>query len=125
VADAPANRLEGGPAVAELGGVPADGFGEMMIDGAEEPAPAVALGIEARGVGPPHLVGPLRDDGAVVSRIAVRGAQPARCQQDMNAHEPQHALAPEVQPAVGQAGPHFAIALAMEWARGQDRPFFR
>src|SRR5678815_2074653 len=41
-----AQRLERGPAIADLGGVPADELVDAVIDGAEEPAPAVLLGVE-------------------------------------------------------------------------------
>src|SRR5262249_35707106 len=39
-------RLQRGPAIADLGGVPADELVDAVIDRAEEPAPAVLLGIE-------------------------------------------------------------------------------
>jgi len=47
------NRLERGPAIAELGDVPAEQLIGVMVDGPEEPAPAVFLSIEPRGVGAP------------------------------------------------------------------------
>src|SRR5690349_22080394 len=45
VAHALAQRLERRPAIAELGGVPAHELVDAVIDGAEEPAPAVLLGV--------------------------------------------------------------------------------
>ena len=80
------NRLEGGPAIPELGDVPAEQLVGVMVDGPEEPAPAVFLGVEPRGVGAPHLVRACRDDRAGVGRIrhwaaraaAVPGADAAR-----------------------------------------------
>src|SRR5499427_1045270 len=47
-------RLECGPAITDLGGVPAHELVDAVIDRAEEPAPAIVLGVEARGVGAPH-----------------------------------------------------------------------
>src|SRR5947209_11265327 len=120
VADALANGLEGGPAIAQLCGVPADDFVEMMIDGAEEPAPPIALGVEPRRVRAPHHVWPVRDDRAVVSGIAIRRPEAPRREEPVGAHEPQHPLAAEIQPAVSQPGPHLAIALPMEGAGGED-----
>ena len=75
VADALANGLERRPAIAELGRVPADDFVEMVIDRAEEPAPPVLLGIEARRIGAPHHVRPIGGDRAVVRRVAIRRAR--------------------------------------------------
>src|SRR4029453_2735902 len=60
------HRFQGGPAIAELGGVPADDVIAVVIDGAEEPTPAVVLRVEPRGVGAPHLVRPRRGDRAGV-----------------------------------------------------------
>src|SRR4030095_7577564 len=54
LADPLAQGLERGPAIANLRGVPADQLGDAMIDGAEEPTPAVPLGIEPGGIRPPH-----------------------------------------------------------------------
>src|SRR5262249_57793074 len=48
-----ANRLERRPPIAQLRRVPAHLFVQVVIDRAEEPAPAVALRIEARRIGPP------------------------------------------------------------------------
>src|SRR2546426_953418 len=56
VAHALPHRLERGPAIADLRSVPPDEFVDAVIDGAEEPAPAILLGVEARRVGAPHLI---------------------------------------------------------------------
>src|SRR5262247_425186 len=45
-----AQRLERRPAIADLGGVPADELVHAVIDGAEAPAPAVRLGVAPRRV---------------------------------------------------------------------------
>src|SRR5262245_30783981 len=55
-------RLERGPAITELRGVPTHEFVHAVIDGAEEPAPAVFLGIEPCRVGAPHLIWARRGD---------------------------------------------------------------
>src|SRR5947209_18576602 len=39
-----------------LRGVPAHELVDAVIDGAEEPAPAIRFGVEARRVGAPHLI---------------------------------------------------------------------
>src|SRR4029450_6672905 len=44
LAHALAERLERGPAIANLRGVPAHELVHTMVDGAEEPAPAIRLG---------------------------------------------------------------------------------
>src|SRR5215472_19363352 len=49
-AHALAERLERGPAIADLGGVPAHELVDTVIDGAEEPAPPILFGVEARRV---------------------------------------------------------------------------
>jgi hypothetical protein len=72
-----ANGLDGGPAIVELCGVPADHFAEMVIDRAEEPAPAVPLGIEACRQPRAHLPiaeGPWRPGGAGTTGTALTNA---------------------------------------------------
>src|SRR5206468_96470 len=49
-------RLERGPAIADLRGVPAHELVHTVVDGPEEPAPAVCFGVEPRRVGAPHLI---------------------------------------------------------------------
>src|SRR5207245_10799573 len=87
--------LERRPAIADLGDVPPHHLGRVVIDRAEEPAPALALGVEARRVRAPHLVGPRRDDRPRVRRVAVLMARSARREQMVRAHQAQHALAPD------------------------------
>ena len=114
------NRLERGPAIAELGDVPAEQFVGVMVDGPEEPAPAVFLGIESRGVVPPHLVRVRRDDRAGVGRIAIGRPEPPRRQKLMLPHHPQDPLAAHGQAAMGQPRPHLSIALPVEGRFAQD-----
>src|SRR5688500_15494147 len=83
LAHALAQRLKGGPAIADLRGVPAHQLVDAVIDGAEEPAPAVRLGVEARRVGAPHLIRTRRGDRAGVRWVAIRRAQAARREQVM------------------------------------------
>src|SRR5262245_58204903 len=52
MADTLGNGFEGCPPIAQLGRVPADDLVQVVIDGAEEPAPAVGLGVAAGRVGP-------------------------------------------------------------------------
>src|SRR5215475_8433127 len=97
-------RLEYGPAIAELRSVPADELVHAVIDGAEEPAPPVRLGVEPRRVGAPHLIRACRGDRAGVRRIAIRRSEPPGREQMMQAHQAQDALPAEGQAPVGQAG---------------------
>src|SRR5262249_14041511 len=76
LAHALTERLERGPAIADLRGVPAHELIHAMVDGAEEPAPAVFLGVKARRVGTPHLVRPRRGDRTGVRRVAIRRPEP-------------------------------------------------
>src|SRR6266542_2392948 len=114
------NRLEGGPAIAELGHVPAEQLVGVMVDRPEEPAPAVLLGVEPRGVCPPHLIRARRDDRAGVGGIAIGRPQPSWRQEVVLPHQPQDSLAPHRQPTVGQAGPDLSVALPMERRLAQD-----
>src|SRR5437667_171428 len=74
-------RFQGGPPIAELGGGPADDVIAVVIDGAEDPAPAVRLRVEPRRVGAPHLVRPRRSDRAGVRRVAIGRPQASRGQE--------------------------------------------
>src|SRR4029450_4631838 len=121
LADALPHRVQGVRAMAELGGVPADDGIAVVIDGAEEPTPAVVLRVEPRGVGAPHLVRPRRGDRAGVRRIAIRWPQAPRGQELVLPHEAQHALAPDGEAAMGQTRADLAIALAMERRGRQHR----
>src|SRR5213593_2268866 len=81
MADALANGLERRPAIAELRRVPADDFVEMVINRAEEPAPAVLFGVKASRISAPHHLRPVGDDRPVVGGVAIGRPQPARGQQ--------------------------------------------
>src|SRR4030095_5030387 len=116
-----AQWLERSPAIADLGGVPAHELIDAVIDGPEEPAPAVLFGVEACRVGAPHLIRPRGGDRAGVRRIAIRRSQTPRREQMMLSHQPQDALPAEGQAAMRQARPDLAIPLAMERARREHR----
>src|SRR5207245_4204759 len=75
VAHALAKRLQRGPAIADLRGVPAHELVDAVIDGAEEPAPAVLRGVEARRVGALHLIRARADDApeSAAKRACRRG----------------------------------------------------
>src|SRR5215468_12422538 len=105
--------LERGPAIADLRGVPAHELVDAVIDGPEEPAPAIRLGVEPRRVGAPHLIRARRGDRAGVRRIAIRRAEPAGREQVMPAHQAQDAFPADRQAPMGQAGPDLSIAFAV------------
>src|SRR5215471_18063947 len=86
VPDALADRFERGPAIAELRHVPAEQLVGVMIDRAEEPAPALTLSVEAGAIGPPHDVRPVGGDRAVMRGVAIRRTQPARREEPVLAH---------------------------------------
>jgi hypothetical protein len=114
------NRLQGRPAIAELRDVPAHDLGRVVIDRAEEPAPSLALGVEARRVRAPHLVRARREDRARVGRVAVRVARAARDQQLVRAHQAEHPLAPDADALGAQPEVHLAMPLAVERAGRED-----
>jgi hypothetical protein len=103
----------------------ADGLGpgaawvDGILKGALEVDRRSFLGSIALGLLPSPRSADAQPAGGVVKIGMLRSAP--RREETVSAHEPQHALAPEGQPPVGQTGPHFSIALAMDGARGQDR----
>src|SRR3989454_1042243 len=121
MADALANGLERRPAIAELRRVPADDFVEMVIDRAEEPAPAVLFGVKASRISAPHHLRPVGDDRPVVGGVAIGRPQPARGQQALGPHQPEHALPTDRAATMSEPGAHLPIAFAMKGTRGQHR----
>src|SRR5512132_2059647 len=77
-------RLEAGRAV---GCVDADTLGRAVVYGDEDRSLPLA-GDGGSEIGAPHLVDPLRSDGAVVGLRAVRPANPARRQRAVLPHQP-------------------------------------
>src|SRR5215510_10416985 len=86
LAHALAERLERGPAITDLRRVPAHELVHAVVDGAEEPAPAILLSVEPRRVGAPHLIRARRGDHAGVRRVAIRRSEPPGREQVMHAH---------------------------------------
>src|SRR2546426_10058231 len=121
MADALANGLQRRPAIAELRRVPADDFVEMVIDRAEEPAPAVLFGVKASRISAPHHLRPVGDDRPVVGGVAIGRPQPARGQQALGPHQPEHALPTDRAATMSEPGAHLPIAFAMKGTRGQHR----
>src|SRR5215472_5405540 len=120
LAHALAERLERGPAITDLRGVPAYELVHAVVDGAEEPAPAMRFGVEPCRVGAPHLVRARRGDRAGVRRVAIRWAEAPGREQVMHPHQAQDAFPADGQAPMGQAGPDLPIAFAVE--RGRHRP---
>lgn len=90
-----------------------------MIDRAEEPTPAVLLRVEPRGIRAPQLIRPCCDDGAGMRTITMRMAAPGRRKQAVLAHQPQHAILPDMNALCAQAPADFAMALSMKRALSQ------
>jgi len=86
----------------------------------EEPAPPLALGVEARRIRPPHLIGPRRDDRARVSGIAMPVPRSNRRQQVLRPYQPQYALAAHADVPGPQPRVHLAMPLAVERAGRED-----
>ena len=76
--------------------------------------PALLGGLHQGGVGSPHHVRSLGQDGAVMVVGRAR-RPPERREQLVVAHQAQHAIAADRQTqAIVQAGPDFAVPLARE-----------
>ena len=114
------DRLERRPAINDLRDVPAHHLGRVVIDRAEEPAPALALGIEARRVRAPHLVRAHGNDRPRVRSVAVLMTRSARGEQMVLAHQAQHTLAPDPDVLGAQPEVHLAMPFAVKWAGRQD-----
>src|SRR5882672_5034662 len=113
------NGFERGPPIADLGHMPPHDVIARVIDRAEEPAPAVPLGVEPRGIGAPHDVGPLGGDRADVRGVAVRMTGPLWRQEPVEAHQAEHAIlahAPAVRP---QPHAHLAMPFPVKGRLGQ------
>ncbi len=97
--DAPVDRFQRRPAIADLGDMPAHDVGTSMINGPEEPAPAVARCVEPRRVGAPHHVRSLRRDRARVGGVPMPMSGALRREERAHAHQPQDAVAADSQAA--------------------------
>ena len=117
-----ADRLQRRPAVARLRDVPADDVRGAVVDGREEPAPALRLRPEPRRVRAPELVRPLGPDPAAVGPVSAGMPPPHRRQQPMLPHQPQHPVLAHPDPLGREPRPHLPVALAEERTRLQYRP---
>jgi hypothetical protein len=120
LADALAEWFQGLEAVARLRGVQADALPGAVVDGHEDEDLAL-VGGDGRGrVGPPHLVGSLGDDRAVMGLGSMGPADPVRGLQSVLAHQPPDPLPGGADALVAQPGPDLAVALAVERRLGQE-----
>ena len=72
------DRLQGGEAVAALADMPADTLGVPMLDGGEDPAPAVVHREHPNAIGAPHEVRGMSDDLTVMGIAATAAAAMGR-----------------------------------------------
>jgi hypothetical protein len=92
---------------------------EQGFRGDEDCGPALAG--QGRGqVGAPHLVDPLGSDGAVVRLRTMRPPYPAWRLEPMLPGQAQDAALGGADPGEAQPRPDLPIALAVEWALGQQ-----
>ena len=98
----------------------ADALAGAVIDGHEDADLALPGGHGGGHVGPPHLVGPLGDDGPVVGLGAVGMADPLRGLEAVLPHQPPDPLLGGPDALVAEPGPDLAVALAVERRLGQD-----
>ena len=99
-----AHRLQRRPAVALLRNVPADDIRCAMVDGREEPAPALRIHPEARGVRASELVRVLGPDPAAVGTVPAGMPAPHRRQQPVRPHQAEHRFLPIRMAAVAACG---------------------
>ena len=79
-------------AVAALADMPADTLGVPMLDGGEDPAPAVVHREHPNAIGAPHEVRGMSDDLTVMGIAATAAAAMGR-EQIVLAHQAEHPLA--------------------------------
>jgi hypothetical protein len=94
-----------------------DNLGVEVVDGGEHPDPTLLGRLHQGGIGAPHHVRGLGQNGAV---MVVGRAQrpPIRREQLIVAHQAQDAIAANRQ-AIMQAGPDFAVPFAGKWRGGE------
>src|SRR3954462_12593705 len=99
-----------------------DDLGVEMVDGGEYPNPALLGRLHQGGVGAPHYVRSLGQDGAVMV-IGRARRPPERREQLIVAHQAQHAVAADRQTqAIVQASPDLAVPPAGKWRGGEVGP---
>ena len=107
------DRLQGGEAVAALADMPADTLGVPMLDGGEDPAPAVVHREHPNAIGAPHEVRGMSDDLTVMGIAATAAAAMGR-EQIVLAHQAEHPLAGNPDVATDpKPSPDLAVALAL------------
>jgi hypothetical protein len=99
--------------------VPPDDILDAVIDRAEELAPALPPGVEARRICAPQLVGSGHDDRPRMRAIAPGVLPPRRRQEASRAHQRQHARLADLDPPRPQPLPHLAAPLAVKRTRLQ------
>src|SRR5690606_20559451 len=82
-----------------------------VVHRSEEPAPAVLLGPEARGVGAPHLVRAVGADGPAVRRVSSRVLAPHRGQEAVLPHDAKHPVLAHAEALLPKMGPHLPVPL--------------
>src|SRR3712207_927666 len=113
-----ASKLERLEAVAGGGGVAADALAGAVVDGDEDPGPALGEGDGLGHVGAPHGIHRGGGDGAVV-RAMVGTADPVRRERPVLAHQPADPPGRGADAGMAQPGPDLAVALAVQ-ARAED-----
>ena len=93
-----------------------------MIDGREEPAPALRLRPEPRRIRAPKFVRPLGPDPAAVAPVPAGPPPPHRRQQPVLPHQAEHPVLARPDPLGRKPRLHLAVALAEERTRLQHRP---
>src|SRR3954451_20168714 len=111
--DALAHRLERLEAVAGAGGMAADALAGAVVDGNEDPGPAVSEGDSLGHIGAPHDIHRRGGDSAVMGAL-LRTADPVRREQAVLAHQAADPPGRGADPGMAQAGPDLAVALAMQ-----------
>src|ERR671929_1453994 len=116
--DALAHRLERLEAVAGAGGMAADALAGAVVDGNEDPGPALSEGHGLGHVGAPHHVHRGGGDGAVMGTL-LGTADPMWREQAVLAHQAADPSGRGADAGMAQPGPDLAVALAMQ-ARAED-----
>lgn len=87
------DRLQRGPTISNFACVPAHHLINPTVHSPKRPTPTVLFRIESRGIGAPHHIRSVRDDGPIVGWIAVGRPKLPRGQKSMKPHQPKHPLA--------------------------------
>src|SRR4051794_40390167 len=109
--DALAHRLERLEAVAGAGGMAADALAGAVVDGDEDPGPALAQGDSLGHVGAPHHIHGGGGDGAVMGAL-LRATDALWREQAVLAHEAADPPGRGADAGMAQPGPDLAVALA-------------